>query len=106
MGFWDWAQKKSTDKCRDNIMRGIPMFIEVCRRIDACQDQGVSPSDADRREAKRLRDMLWMNLTNGLVPWQERAALFEPWLSNPQQFGPYTSLQFRILQGIPIVLEI
>jgi len=106
MGFFDWLQKKSSAKCRDNLTRGIPMFVEVCQRISASLEHQLHPSDIDASEAKRLFEMLWLNLMNSLLPWQERSALFEPWLSNPQRFSPYTSLQLQILQGIPIVLEI
>ena len=44
MGFLDWVQKKSSDKCRDNLTRGIPMFVEVCKRMDACEERKLSLS--------------------------------------------------------------
>ena len=58
MGFFDWVQKKSSDKCRDNLTRSIPMFVEVYKRMKAREDRKTSLREADSKEVGRLRDML------------------------------------------------
>lgn len=106
MGFLDWIQQKSSDKCRDNITRGIPMFVEVCQRIGACQERLVRPSDADVKEGQRLFDMLWLNITNKSLPPLEIVAIFEPWLSRSERFSTYTYFQLHLLSGMPLVLTV
>jgi hypothetical protein len=89
MGFLDWVQKKSSDKCRDNLTRGIPMFVEVCKRMNACEERKLSPSQADIKEAGRLRDMLWLNAIGGPLPPDEVIKILNTWVSRPNEIGAY-----------------
>ena len=106
MGFVDWIQRKSADKCRDNITRGIPMFVEVCQRIGACQESFINPSKADVKEGKRLFDMLWLNITNKSLPTLDIVAIVQPWLSDSNEFSAYTYFQINLLYGMPFVLTV
>ena len=97
MGFLDWVQKKSSDKCRDNLTRGIPMFVEVCKRMDACEERKLSPSRADIKEAERLRDMLWVNAIGGPLPLDEVVKILNTWLNRPGEIGAYAYVALKRL---------
>ncbi len=89
MGFFDWLQKKSSDKCCDNLTHGIPMFVEVCKRMNASEERKLSPSQADIKEAGRLRDMLWLNAIGGPLPPDEAIKILNAWVTRPNEIGAY-----------------
>ena len=76
MGLWNWMEKKSINKCRDNLSRGFPMLVEVCERVDADIKRQGFGNNADITEVNRLYSMLWLNLTNKSLPNDEILAMF------------------------------
>jgi len=84
MGLMNWIQKKSVDKCRDNLIRGFPMFIEVCECINADEQRQGSANNADIQEGQRLFTMLRNNITNQSLPSEEIRMMFVSLLHNPE----------------------
>jgi len=54
MGLKNLLLDISCNKCRDNFIRGIPMFIACCQRVDAYDQQQSISKDRDIKEAQRL----------------------------------------------------
>jgi hypothetical protein len=67
------------------------MFVEVCKRMNASEERHLSPSQADIKEAGRLRDMLWLNAVGGPLPPDEVLKILNTWVSRPQEIGSYAS---------------
>src|SRR6266446_1594195 len=95
MGLKNWLLDISCNKCRDNFIRGIPMFIACCQRVDAYGQQQSMARDRETKEAQRLYNMLLGNALHGPLVYDEVLKLLVPVAMAAQTIGETAHIGLR-----------